>query len=158
MYYSTSLNTSHSLVVDAYSAKADIDNWRMADQVPSSSAVTGRASWSGLFIVGEWLECIGGKYKGSIVTFVKKLNVKVRVKFNDGLTWDLREKSMGWYDPEVPVYVPIARLLSELGAVLQVQNTEAVDAETFLIICNRIARSAFEQRRVRDPQATSVSE
>jgi len=130
----------------------------MADQVPSSSAARSRASRSGPFIVGERLECVGGKYKGSIVTFVRKLNVKVRVKFDDGATRDLMERSVARYDPEVPVYLSIDRLLSELGAALRAQNTEAVDAETFLTVCNRIARSAFVRRRVRDPQATGVSE
>ena len=77
------------------------------------------------------MECVGGKYKGSIVTFVRKLNVKVRVKFDDGVTRDLMERSVARYDPEVPVYLLIDRLLSELGAALRAQNTEAVDAETF---------------------------
>jgi hypothetical protein len=95
------------------------------------------------YIDGERLYCCGGKYKGTVVQFVKQLRVKVRVRFEDGENRDLMPTSLESYIPPVQNRVNTRTLLAMVESSLAMQGLDSFDREGFLIVCEEIGRRAF---------------
>jgi hypothetical protein len=81
------------------------------------------------YIDGERLYCHGGKYEGSIVTFVKQLRVKVRVRFEDEEARDLMPTSVEVYIPPVQKRVKTSTLIVMVKVGLAMQGLDMLDRE-----------------------------
>jgi len=95
------------------------------------------------FVAGERLKCVGGKYKGMVVHFVKYLPVMIVVRFDDGEIRRLWPRSVELHRPEVPMHVDVVELVSRIGEQLAALGLNAIDRETFLLVCERVGREAF---------------
>jgi hypothetical protein len=95
------------------------------------------------YVKGERLKCCGGKYKGSIVKFIKQLRVKVRVQFDDGEIRDLMPTSVEAYIMPVQRRLKTTVLIAMVEVGLSMQGLHTLDRETFLIVCEEIGRRAF---------------
>jgi predicted ATP-dependent Lon-type protease len=107
----------------------------------SSSVLTNQPRQ--VYVEGERLKCCGGKYKGSIVKFIKQLRVKVRVQFDDGEMRDLMPTSVQAYIPPVPKRLKTSVLIAMVEVSLSMQGLDTLDREMFLVLCEDIGRRAF---------------
>jgi hypothetical protein len=112
----------------------------MVETTSSNDSVNSRR-----FSAGDRVVCTGGKYKGSIVTFVEYLPLMAKVRFEDGEVRRLWPRNMAHYEPEVPVHVSIDRLIAMVESGLRALGSNAVTRETFMIVCDQASRSAFDR-------------
>jgi hypothetical protein len=95
------------------------------------------------FVAGERLKCIGGKYKGHIVHFLERLPMMIKVRFEDGEVRRIWPRNVELYEPEIATHVTIEILLSQLGLSFRALDINAVDHETFLLVCEQVGRRMF---------------
>ena len=93
------------------------------------------------YVVGERLKCIGGKYQGAIVFFVKTCPKRIQVRFGNGVMRYLAPENLERC--EAPRTETMDTLLALLCVQLERMNLEQFEQDDFAVAYNEVVRSAF---------------